>query len=287
MPAASFYASLPDTPRDDLLDAYLRFLEARNGTADATVPYPRREEWLADVDGAQARHRGHLDADTFDRLFADFDANEAPDAPVCALLAFAKANAGEAYGVEVLTRMRHGRPPTSELFDRVERVIAQEETYHTRILLGVTRQFGVPAPRSAFRPPLPLKLLIGTLAYAPKAVFHPILLAAELGGVFSFDWLLRRSAQVFAGEPEVRDLMEARLVEILIDEVGHIAFNRLAVGPAGLATARYLAPDVAEATSGRMPEYRALGWSRAARDGFEAFNLDALPEEVRRRAFFV
>lgn len=287
MASASFFSSVPETPRDDVLQDYLGFLQQRNGTVDATQSYPVREQWLLDADAVAPRYPGLLDCELFKESWNAFQPQAAGSAALVALLAFVKMNAGEAYGVEVVSRFRHRAPVSSDLFDRVERVLGREETYHTRILLGATRHFDMPAPDTAWAPPLPVKLLIGTLAHAPKGLFHPVLLGAEVGGVFLFNWMLNRVGRLFADCPEVREGLEARLMEVLVDEIGHVAFNRLAVGPRGMASAQRIAPEVAHHGAGTTPEFRALGWSRPTLDEFARFDLHCLPEEVRRRAFFV
>jgi len=185
--------------------------------------------------------------------------------------------------VEVVSR-RHQDPNPSELFDKVQLVLSNEETYHTRILLGATQHFGVESPKEAWRPPLLLKVLIGSLAYSPKAIFHPILLGSEIGGIFAFNWLLQAVGRVFKDQPELRESLERRLIEILIDEVGHVAFNRMAVGPTGISVARKLAPYVVE---GNLPDMRGLGWTADTVKQVEHLDYASLPEEVRRRAFFV
>ncbi len=269
-----------------MLSDYLSFLDRRNGSTATDGEYPIREKWLEQANATDVRFQGKVSAETFERLYAKYDGGRGHDPALLALLTFVKANAGEAYGVEVVGRMRHGRP-ASNLFEQVERVLGKEETYHTRILLGATGQFEVPPPSSAFRPPLSLKVLISTLAYSPKAIFHPVLLASEVAGVFTFNWMLQQVGRVFADQPALQASLEERLMEILVDEIGHIAFNRMAVGPSGMATARALAPHVAAATSKMNPEFVALGWGRETLRAFDRFELSSLPEEARRRAFYV
>src|SRR5690606_6726830 len=132
------------------------------------------------------------------------------DLALQALLTFVRINAGEAYGVEVVSRLR--RPRGHALLSRVEKVLQHEETYHTRILLGATRQFDIPTPVLAWKPGLPLRALIATIAIAPDAVHHPVTLASELAGVFAFNWLLSRLPALFPDEPELRETLEERLV---------------------------------------------------------------------------
>jgi hypothetical protein len=281
----SFYGPVPDRGTDEILADYLAFLEVRNGSTATAGAFPKREAWLAETERWDARYVGAVDADAFERSWTRFDPGDPHDDALLALLAFVKVNAGEAYGVEVVGAARHRRPPEG-LFDTVERVLGNEETYHTRILVGATAQFDLPRPTGAWRPSLPLRVLIGTLAWSPKVVFHPILLGAEISGVYTFNWMLERVRALFHDQPALRETLEARLIEILIDEIGHIAFNRLAVGPLGLAAARALAPRVAAAASRITPEFDALGWGPGL-ERFDRFDLASLPEEARRRAFFV
>lgn len=283
----TLYGSVPETPREDLLRDYLAFLGRRNGSTEVGRPFPERERWLEAADGTSIRHQGELSAADFEHHYVTFDPKREASKAMIALLALVKMNAGEAYGVEVVSRHRHrGREPKG-VFEQVERVLGTEETYHTRILVGAAGNFGLEKPTAAWTPPLGIKVLIGSLAYSPKALFHPILLAAEIGGVFMFNWMLQRLGEVFRDEPALRESLEARMVEILIDEVGHLAFNRLAVGPWGMSTARKLAPHVAHGTTDATPEFKALGWTSSTADAIPSFELSHLPEEVLRRAFFV
>jgi hypothetical protein len=287
MSPSSFFDPPPETPRDDLLAAYLAFLERRNGTTDASRDYPNRERWLERANAEPIRYDGAIDEELFKRSWTRFDPAVATHPALVSLLAFVKVNAGEAYGVEAVSKARHRTPVSSDLFDRVERVLGKEETYHTRILLGATRQFGVEAPTGLWTPPLAVRGLIGALVHAPKSLFHPVLLGAEVGGIFTFNWMLTRVKSLFADQPKVRATLEERLIEILVDEIGHAAFNRLAVGPRGMAAARKIAPEVAHWGAGNTPEFRALGWTKAVLADFNRFDLSSLPEEARHRAFFV
>ena len=259
---------------------YSSFLEQRNGTGEPGGAFPHRERWLERANAAAVRYGGEVPVDTLARHPRDVG-----DPCLRALMAFVKINAGEAYGVEAVGRARHSRPLTDAPLDRVERLLLQEEQYHTRILAGAANQFGLSPPASAYRAPLATRVLIGTLVHAPEAFFHPVLLAAEVGGLFLFNWLLQQVARRFTGE--LRESLEARLIEIMIDEIGHVAFNRVAVGPLGIEVGRVLAPEVAHSTAGMLPELKSLGWSRDTLRQFDGFSLKSLPEAARRSAFFV
>ncbi|QRN98341.1 hypothetical protein JRI60_04565 [Archangium violaceum] len=282
----SFYSPIPESAREDLLQAYRKFLERRNGDMDFTRGFSLREEWLREAASWKSEFKGKVDGEAFNRAYASFDEVRNLSLPEVALLTFVKANAGEAYGVEVVNRVRQKRQDGTKLFHQVERLLGFEETYHTRILIGATQHFGVKV-EGAWRPNLQLRLLIGSLAYAPGLFFHPILLASEISGVFIFQWMLHRVGEIFREQPAVRESMEQRLIEILVDEVGHVAFNRMAVGPLGLSAARSMASGVLRGVSGTTPEYKALGLNEHEMSKLNGFDLHHLPEEVLRRAYFV
>ncbi|HLT31717.1 MAG TPA: hypothetical protein VK013_16900 [Myxococcaceae bacterium] len=277
----SFYGSTPEDPRDDLLSSYLTVLERRNGSLDIERPFPTREAWMEESEGWTVRSRRRVDPQAFMEGFTGGQTDRG-DLALQALLTFVRINAGEAYGVEVVSRLR--KPRGHEMVSRVERVLQHEETYHTRILLGATRQFDVPTPTLAWKPGFALRGLIATIAIAPNAIHHPVTLASELAGIFAFNWLLERLPTLFPEEPELRETLEQRLIEILVDEVGHVAYQRMCVGPVGLRVARRMAPEVARSS---FPDMAALGWSPATLNEVSRLDLEHLPDEVRRRAFFV
>ena len=84
----------------------------------------------------------------------------------------------------------------------------------------------------------------------------------------------------------VRDAVEERLTEVIIDEIGHVSFNRLCLGSVGLANARMLCPIVAAGLHDAVPEFRPLGLKLGTHVDRPLFERSELPDEVRRRAFF-
>jgi hypothetical protein len=282
-----FFSPIDDLSQSEgLMKDYQAWLTVRNGSHFEAREARMRTEFDATrtptvltVDGA--------------RLNRNYEAfrERAVGPDELALLAFVKMNAGEAWGVECVSKARARQREVPGVVTEVERVITTEETFHTRLLVGVAGHFhDVDGKRlgitGVWRPPAPLRLLIGGLVWAPKTVFHPLLLASEVAGVFLFDWVLRRLSTLFPGTPSVRESMAARLTEVLIDEVGHITFNRLLVGAAGRAVAKALTPRVAWMTRLMTPELAALGLGRSDVERLSSFDFDSLPAEVKRRAFF-
>ncbi|MBX2800504.1 MAG: hypothetical protein KTR31_22690 [Myxococcales bacterium] len=282
----SFYAPPPPLARsDDLLLAYLSFLEERNGPTEGAHSFCRREARMAQLAVPEPDASVTIDAERFDKNYVDFDGQGLTEEEL-ALLAFVKVNAGEAYGVQVTSEARAHLHRGDAPFARVERTLLREEDYHTKLLVGAVGHFEGVQVTDAWTPHWTLKLLIGGLATFPAALFHPVLLGSELAGVFQFNWMLQRLGTLFPDDSGVRESMEERLLEILVDEVGHVAFNRIAVGPAGMRASRWVAASVLSATPQMVPELQALGLDAQARRELSTFDYHQLPEEVRRRAFF-
>jgi hypothetical protein len=110
-------------------------------------------------------------------------------------------------------------------------------------------------------------------------------MASEIFGTLSFLKLLQAARRILKHDPELRDAVEERLTEVLIDEIGHIAYNRMCLGWAGLAQVRAILPLLAGGLRNAIPEFQALG-IRLSCEGAERVTTSMdLPDEVRRAAF--
>jgi hypothetical protein len=196
------------------------------------------------------------------------------------LLCMVKINANEAYGVE---RARAVRLPEGVL-GWLHRVVLLEETYHTRLLLSAARLFGATVTEPS--PPILLtRALVHTITSMPDRVARPVTLAGEVIGIATFLRMIGAVRRVFADRPELRDALEERVTEVLIDEVGHVSFNRLIAPPSTFAALRSVLTAVALGTRTGTAEAEELGILPVPVR--EAWDVDAakLPDEVRRRAF--
>ncbi|MGV3625030.1 MAG: hypothetical protein ACO1OB_29690 [Archangium sp.] len=282
MNTLSFYGPAPEASRsEDVLTEYRKFLEKRNGPGFAA----RDARMANEFNPALVTASTPVDSARFNRNYEKFREKNVSEDEL-ALLTFVKINAGEAYGVEVVGRARKALQNAPGVAAEVERTLTAEETYHTRLLVGAAGHYEGLDVTGAWRPALPLRVLIGSLARLPKTLFHPLLLASEIAGVHVFDWMLRRLRTLFPNEPRVRESMEQRLTEVLIDEIGHVTFNRVMTGALGRAVSRPLAGLVSLSNQNLNRELVALGYGKAELGRIETFDFGDLPEEVRRRAFF-
>jgi hypothetical protein len=97
--------------------------------------------------------------------------------------------------------------------------------------------------------------------------------------------MLRLLREVFKAAPSLRDALEERLIEVLIDEIGHVSYNRLQLNAWGCALAKAMLPLISVGIGCPVTEARALGlFPIPLRDVF-AFEMNQLPDAIRRAAF--
>ena len=276
------FSPVSRSARPAILRDYRAYLQARDGLVDATArTLSKREAGMQPFLVAGDRW---MDRELFERQYARFDPKRDTPPETLLLLALVKVNAAEAYGVHQTIDGALERARRSD--DDTELVLLVEEFYHTKILLSAARLYGIDVPAPA-RPHFALRALVSSIATLPDFLARPLTLAGEMMGVLVFLKLLDAARTVLSDAPCVRDAVEERLVEILIDEIGHVSFQRLSMGRAGLALTKALLPIVALGLSSSIPEVRALGAiPDTPVEGITALAQRGLPETVRRNAFF-
>jgi hypothetical protein len=276
------FSPVSRSARPAILRDYRAYLQARDGLVDATQrTLSKREAGMQRFLVAGDRW---MDREIFELQYERFDPKRDTPPETLLLLALVKVNAAEAYGVHQTIDGALERARRSD--DDTELVLLVEEFYHTKILLSTARLYGIDVPAPA-RPHVALRALVSSIATLPAFLARPLTLAGEMMGVLVFLKLLDVARTILKDAPSVRDAVEERLMEILIDEIGHVSFQRLSMGRAGLALTKALLPIVALGLSRSIPEVRALGAiPHAPIEGITALARHGLPETVRRNAFF-
>jgi len=279
------FAAMPIEVRRAQRKQYRAFIAERDGAVDLNRrTLTKREALMIRHETPLSRLRG-MDEQAFALQYESFDAGRRSSPEMLLLLALVKVNAAEAFGVS----KTFGRMMKRALHDEddLEPVLLIEETYHTRILLSSARLYGIEA-NAAYVPPSTLRVLIGGIAHSPESISRPLTLAGEILGTLLFANLLTVARTILKDDPELADSIEERIIEVLVDELGHISFNRMCLGPLGLAQARLLLPLVAKAMSGFSPELQALGAmpNNPLADLAKIADPARLPEIVRSQAFF-
>lgn len=264
--------------RQQVLTDYMSYLDRRDGPlASDGQTLTFREDDMRRLRAQKVRFQGEVDRDLFASQYARFAGDrETPD-ELLLLLTFLKINSHEAFAVEAITDAR-------KQITEAERRVLRQERYHTQLLLSAADLYGLEAGEAA-TVPRALRVLVSGVAYAPTFIMHPLAMAAEMMGVASFHRLLRATRTTMAGQPELRDALEERLMEVLTDEVGHMSYNRLRIGPMGMAAVRMLVPPLLLAFRNTLPELDRLCGGPMTVEEVSALSFDHLPEAARRRAF--
>lgn len=276
------FAPMEPAVRKEQRLAYRKFLADRDGIADVQQrTLSRREQSMSRFLRPLAVGR-ELDRALFDAQYEEFDPGRPTPREMLLLITLVKVNAAEAFGVNSTYERALRRASTER--DDLELMLLIEESYHTKILLSSARLYGMEV-QAPYTPPTALRALIGGIARTPEFFSRPLTLASEVFGTLSFLKLLSAAGSVLKHDPELRDAVEERLTEVLIDEIGHIAYNRMCLGRTGLARARAMLPLVARGLRNAMPEFEALGIELSCEGAERVTTSQGLPEAVRRAAF--
>jgi hypothetical protein len=278
------FAPVAKDAKKPRLSEYRDYLIDRDGELNLEErTLARREEKIRRYETAPEALRA-MDEATFRKNYLSFDKRNPPPDEMLLLLTLVKINSAEAYGVSRNFERTMNRAMRNE--DDCELRILCEEGYHTRMLLSSANRYGIEV-REPYVPPSRLRLLIGSIATAPMAIARPLTLAGEIIGTVMFAKLIETTERVLEHDPETRDAILERIMEICVDERGHITYNRLHMGPADLAETRMILPWTARIMSGLFPEFVALGAypMNIVRELPLITDPRHLPAEVQRQSF--
>jgi len=264
---------------------YRRFLEARDGTVDIErETLSNREAFFRTIDERAVRSAWRPDAGCFLRNIARVRPEPGLEERMLWLLATAKVNQGERFGVEL--GKLYGLTPSFDAEPEQIHVLLQE-TYHTRTLADVVSLFGLRVP---LRPPLRstrrmIELMV--LAPFPERFLLPLVGMSEQMGCVTFRLLRDRGVSLFGSEPEVAERIRVLFDEILADEICHVGLIEARLGRLGRAAMRalyrWLAPRIAPRLA---PECEQLfGQGALARAMRVRFDQAALAAEFPRTAY--
>jgi hypothetical protein len=263
------------------LDGYRRFLAARDGTPDLRRhTLSRREAFFAALDTAPLRSRAAIDRAAYRRNLLRRRPDPGLDDRILWLLASAKANQAERFGVGL--GELYGRvPPADEDVVRVH--LHLQETYHTRILADVVALFDLPVHPAP--PPVLTRVFIKALVMAPPGWTLPAVGFAEMVGCVLFRALRDRGVALFADEPAVAERVRLLYDEILADEISHVGYVTVQLGPTGRAAMRWLYRRFGVRLAAQMPELLALFGAAELARRFDDFRLDAMLAEMPEKAY--
>ncbi len=267
------------------IDGYLRFLEVRDGEVDIYAEtLSGRESFYRDIEAKPVRSRHEFAREVFLRNVTRPRIESGLDARMTWIIATAKANQSERFGVE-LTKL-YGRVDL-EGEDRPEGIhVVLLETYHTRVLADVVSIFGLPVPHCP--PPARIRFLIKLMVFSPfpKSFTMPLVGMSEMMGCVMFGALRDRGIALFADEPEVVERIRVLFDEILADEICHVGLVDAGLGRFGRAVMRGLYQLVGKRMAAGMPEIvAAVGREEILRRLGEPFDQRSLAEQFPETAY--
>jgi len=265
----------------DALDAYRRFLEVRDGATDLRRhTLARREAFFAGLAAAPLRSCAAIDRDAYRRNLPRRRIEAGLDPRVLWLLATAKSNQAERFGVGLAEL--YGRVPSADE-DPVRVHLHLQEFYHTRILADVVELFDLPVRCAP--PPLFTRALIQGLVTLPPQWVLAVVGFGEMTGCVLFRALRDRGIALFADEPAVAERVRVLYDEILGDEISHVGFVSAQMGATGRRIMRWLYRRFGIRLALQMPELAALfGRAELARR-FSNFALDTMLAEAGEKAY--
>jgi len=260
LPRRSFdaFRVLEPEQRAAHLARFLEHLRKRDGRIELSERLLlSREPKMRAMEQNDVRWRGEIDHAGFERSLAGSRA-ETLDPRTEWVLAAARANEGERYGVEIeIDRFvrRGNRFPGVPCQETMLYVMLQE-AYHCRILVDLCRACGLD-----FQPKPPgwasrsLIVAIGTL---PSWLRWVPVMAGELVGCAVFR-ILNENTHLFEAQPDVEAHLRNLMRQIWVDEVLHVAYLRALLGRRGLLLVRVALPLVARSVLREVPQLRNLG----------------------------
>ena len=259
---------------------YHAFLLARDGEADLLRhTLSRREDFFERLAREPVRSRLPLDRATFLRNLARRRPEPGLDDRMLWLLATAKANQAERFGVGLAELYGKLDPD-----DPVRVRIALQEHYHTRLLADAVALFGLPV--HARPPALAARAIVKLLVATPDRWNLPLAGFAEMAGCVLFRALRDRGVALFADEPAVAARIGLLYDEILGDEIGHVGYIASVLGPRGRSVMRGLYRLLGRRLATQLPELVALFGRRELVRRFAAeFRLDEMAAALPGRAY--
>jgi len=244
----------PDV-RSNFTEKFVDFLKVKDGAfnhGDETLS--AREELVNQRAQNPITWQGDpVDKETFEKfLDRRVTRKSALEPRLLWLIGAAKANRYERYGVNLL--LEAFRRKNYEGVPDEQAYVLLEEAYHTRILEDACAVCGLnftledPPPFMAF--------IIRRITSLPDAV-NLMLLIGEVLGTHVF-LMMYDQCSIFSEDPEAEARLRELCLEILSDEIAHVALSRYLVHPSILKIAHAVAPRLAQIILNNAPELGLL-----------------------------
>jgi hypothetical protein len=266
---------------ESALAGYPQFLDGRDGAPDVRRHVlAKREAFFAELDASPLRSRAAIDVAAYRRNLPRHRIEKGLDARVLWLLATAKANQAERFGVGLADL--YGRVPAVDE-DAVRVHLHLQELYHTRILADVVALFDLPVHPAP--PALISRAIIYTIVFMPPGTVLPLVGFSEMAGCVVFRILRDRGVALFADEPAIAARVRLLYDEILADEISHVAYVTALLGPRGRRLMLWMYRRFAVRVVAQMPELVALFGVADLQRSVREFELEEIAADLPGKAF--
>lgn len=281
------FISLPPAQRRKVAQDFIAFSLARDGEPDfigrtlakrEARASAREEEWR------ELHAQKPMPQPEFDSYFAD--RTTIPTDPLVAwLISLARANEGEAWGVDYLLKRTAVHSATDSTWTPTARDIADlEEVYHSRTLAQLVGLFG--GLQFSGREPAPLvAVLIRVMALMPQAIRHVLLLSGEIIGAIVFLDMSNHGRSLIEDKPhELTNAVGELLDEILADEIGHVTSLLASMNELQMRAVKVIFPLIGKAIAYSYAKDLREESARR-RIMIDHFSLSLFPERILKRSF--
>lgn len=236
------------------IEGYRDFLVRRDGDADLLNRWlEHRERFFNDLTANPVTSRHPADRETFLRNLRKRRPERGLDRKMLFLLATAKLNQAERFGVglgETYGRNSDGDLPLERVY------IELEEHYHTRLLAYTLDMFDLTF--QVMPPAFVMRQFVKLSVFVPERLRVSFVGAGEMAGCVMFDEMRRVGLELFSDEPEVAERIDLLYTEILTDEVGHVGYCASRCTSAERAVMRRLFPIIGKMVAQQTPEITEL-----------------------------
>jgi hypothetical protein len=281
--AESIFTPLPRALRETAAAHYFQYLKGKEGHLNlAARTLSGREPFFIRLAEDPVRVELPIDREAFHRAHAQTRPDPGLSRELLWLLAIAKGNRTEYYGMEahiVVNGILDGDKADTQAY------VDMQEVYHTRILLDVLRCFDLEI--EVGQPAFASRVAVQLMVRLPQRLALPLILCAEFVATVVFRLLLDTGRELFGHIPELWERLDTLLQQIMIDEVGHVAYCRARLGATGLAAARALLPMVGASLLSDQQEFALLVGKERFTQAMANFHVDGITQGCTDPAFWL
>jgi hypothetical protein len=279
----SIFAPLTPNERLAQRQAYLEWSQKRNGDILGRK-LSEREKFFEDLDSTEVYYEGDISAEEYWEAYRITSPQELRQKKfsrfVLFLVLVSYLNIAEKFTIDRALekeRFQYGTPTDPMEF------IKREEDYHSRILMYIMQVFkislNIQDPKGIF------KWSLLAIAKLPLWLVGMFVFLGEIVAVVLFVKLRELATELIGTSSPAAVRVRALIDEIMIDEVGHMAFVRTTLGPRRIKFAERIFTIVVKRMFGMIPAtivlYDVEELARIAR----GMTFDFVPQDIRPYAF--